>query len=416
MRFIRFGIAMLMVLGLSACDWPMFHHDAMHTGFNLDAAPNKGALSVRFTAPARNVVFSSAAIADGVVYVGSDRFYAFDANGSTNCSGTPATCAPLWTGSVPSGAGFETSPAVVNGIAYIAGEDAVLYAFDAAGVTNCSGTPKTCSPLWGAPMASFVRSSPVVANGVVYIGGSRDTIEAFDASGNTNCAGAPKVCAPLWTGTAPAIIGAQDSVPAVGNGLVYVGARDGNLYAFDAAGTTNCGGSPRVCSPIWAATTTAGVEVASSPAISGDTVYVGADNLYAFDALTGARRWVAPTAGSIESSPALGNGLVYVGDSNGTMLAFDAGGVSNCSGPPKICTPIWASQASTTIFLSSPAVANGVVYIGSFHDVHAFDAINGAPLSHFTTGGFVQASPAVSNGTVYVGSGDGNLYALTQSP
>jgi len=77
-----------------------------------------------------------------------------------------------------------------------------------------------------------------------------------------------------------------------------------------------------------------------------------------------------------------------------------------------VCTPLWSAQASSNIFMSSPAVAAGVVYIGSFHEVDAFDAFSGAPLSHFLTGGFVQASPTVANGLVFVGSGDGNVYAL----
>ena len=62
---------------------------------------------------------------------------------------------------------------------------------------------------------------------------------------------------------------------------------------------------------------------------------------------------------------------------------------------------------------SSATVAYGNVYIGGDEGgVFAFDAFSGAPLSHFLTGGFVQASPTVANGLVFVGSGDGNVYAL----
>jgi outer membrane protein assembly factor BamB len=35
-----------------------------------------------------------------------------------------------------------------------------------------------------------------------------------------------------------------------------------------------------------------------------------------------------------------------------------------------------------------------------------------AKLWSFTTGGFVLSSPAVANGIVYVGSDDGNVYAI----
>jgi putative pyrroloquinoline-quinone binding quinoprotein len=63
---------------------------------------------------------------------------------------------------------------------------------------------------------------------------------------------------------------------------------------------------------------------------------------------------------------------------------------------------------------SSPAVANGIVYIGSENgNVYAFRAATGAAaLWTFSTGGAVFSSPAVANGVVYIGAGDGNLYAL----
>src|SRR5439155_27216239 len=64
---------------------------------------------------------------------------------------------------------------------------------------------------------------------------------------------------------------------------------------------------------------------------------------------------------------------------------------------------------------SSPAVANGVVYVGSGdHKVYALDATTGALLAGwpYTTGGAVLSSPVVANGVVYVGSADHKVYAL----
>jgi outer membrane protein assembly factor BamB len=63
--------------------------------------------------------------------------------------------------------------------------------------------------------------------------------------------------------------------------------------------------------------------------------------------------------------------------------------------------------------LSSPAVANGVVYVGAGDDkLHAFDAARGTKLWTATTGASVDSSPTVANGMVYVGSADGKLYAF----
>ncbi|HYC19963.1 MAG TPA: PQQ-binding-like beta-propeller repeat protein [Candidatus Bathyarchaeia archaeon] len=62
---------------------------------------------------------------------------------------------------------------------------------------------------------------------------------------------------------------------------------------------------------------------------------------------------------------------------------------------------------------SSPAVANGVVYMGSLdNNTYALNAYTGAKLWNYTTGGHVWSSPAVVNGVVYVGSNDGNVYAI----
>jgi outer membrane protein assembly factor BamB len=62
---------------------------------------------------------------------------------------------------------------------------------------------------------------------------------------------------------------------------------------------------------------------------------------------------------------------------------------------------------------SSPAVANGVVYIGSGDNkLYALNASTGALLWSYTTGGAVETRPAIANGVVYVGSDDGNVYAF----
>jgi outer membrane protein assembly factor BamB len=61
---------------------------------------------------------------------------------------------------------------------------------------------------------------------------------------------------------------------------------------------------------------------------------------------------------------------------------------------------------TTSIVVSSPAVANGVVYIPSWDDntVYALNASTGAKLWSYTTGSRVSSSPAVANGVVYFGS------------
>src|ERR1700682_4373803 len=63
--------------------------------------------------------------------------------------------------------------------------------------------------------------------------------------------------------------------------------------------------------------------------------------------------------------------------------------------------------------VSSPAVADGVVYVGSNDgNLYAIDAASGKQKWTFRTGSRVDSSPLVANGVAYFGSYDGNFYAL----
>ncbi|GAI35066.1 unnamed protein product, partial [marine sediment metagenome] len=62
---------------------------------------------------------------------------------------------------------------------------------------------------------------------------------------------------------------------------------------------------------------------------------------------------------------------------------------------------------------SSPAVANGIVYIGSRDfKLYALDAATGAKRWEYKTGSWIESSPSIVNDVVYFGSNDGKLYAL----
>jgi len=68
---------------------------------------------------------------------------------------------------------------------------------------------------------------------------------------------------------------------------------------------------------------------------------------------------------------------------------------------------LWSYATGNSVAYSSPAVLNGVVYVGSDDDyVYALDAATGAYIWSYKTGGSVDSSPAVVNGIVYVGSED----------
>jgi len=124
-------VAALLLL-MASCDWPMFRYGPDHTGSSPDTSISKAAVASLvpdWTATTGSVVRSSPAVANGVVYVGSGdgKLYAFDAAGSTNCTVTPTSCNPLWTGTA--GNAVFSSPAVANGRVYVGSDDSKLYAF-----------------------------------------------------------------------------------------------------------------------------------------------------------------------------------------------------------------------------------------------------------------------------------------------
>jgi hypothetical protein len=138
-----------------------------------------------------------------------------------------------------------------------------LQAFDAGGVSNCTGTPKACSPLWTSP-DSFPTLNPAVAGdgfafwapGVANIG----NFAAFDANGCSNT-----VCSPVWRASI-----AADPV-AIGGSVLY--ASDSlNVYAFDAGGSTECAGS--VCSPLWSTNRPSGSVDIQNAIVANGTLYV----------------------------------------------------------------------------------------------------------------------------------------------
>ncbi|WP_053084635.1 PQQ-binding-like beta-propeller repeat protein [Streptomyces viridochromogenes] len=389
----------------------------------------------RWTYETDNAVFSSPAVADGAAYVGSrdGRIYALDAT----------TGNVRWTHQT--GHSVSSSPAVADGTIYIGSHDGRIYALDAT----------TGDVRWTHQTDNVVFSSPAVADGAVYIGSTDGRIYALDATTGNVC----------WTyqtaepvGSSPAVadgvvyVGSYDgriyaldaatgqkrwrhkttgrvsSSPAVADGVVYVGSRDGRIYALDA--TT---GDVR-----WTHQT--GNVVFSSPAVADGAVYVGSRDgrIYALDAATGNVRWTRQTGGEVRSSPAVTDGVVYVGSLDGRIYALDAatGAASAALSQDAATTAMFRGNPAhtgtyTTAFIprspawkpwhftanglvySSPAVADGTVYIGSDdHQVYALDAATGNVRWTHETGGWVKSSPAVAEGTVYIGSNDHRIYAL----
>jgi hypothetical protein len=185
----------------------------------------------------------------GTLYVANaTEVVAFDATAVEGCSGSPPVCAPLWTAPVPVDGGFPVRPlAVDGGLVYanrVRSDGGVVHdivAFDAGGETGCAGVPKVCVPIWATDpvIADAGLTGATVANGVVYATSAHSTscdpettwcqmrqhVFAWDAAGSAGCTGTPVQCPPLLDRTIEfEIFFGQVRVyePVVANGTLYV--------------------------------------------------------------------------------------------------------------------------------------------------------------------------------------------------
>jgi outer membrane protein assembly factor BamB len=234
-------------------------------------------------------------------------------------------------------------------------------------------------------------------------------------------------------------------VPTVAGNTVFAMTVSG-ITAYDLAHMTN--GSPR---KLWSKALSLR-ESFVSPAVYGDTVYVGADwTLYALSVRDGKTLWSLTLpkddTGTIDASALLANGALYLFSQTGHLYAYDL----------KTRQPRWSDPVETPAFLldhasgaaidgdsayigsidynfyalsvtdgtvrwkapargkfiSTPSVANGIVYVGSNDNyVYALNAHDGSLKWKYLTGGEVESSPAVVDGVVYIASDDHYLYTL----
>ena len=121
------------------------------------------------------------------------------------------------------------------------------------------------------------------------------------------------------------------------------------------------------------------------------------------NAATGALIWKFATGGGVFSSPAVADGVVFVGSWDAKVYALNA----------TTGAQVWSYSADYWWYWSSPAVAGGIVFVGSQDGyVYALNAATGALVWSYATGDTVDSSPTVVGGVVFVGSNDGKVYAF----
>ncbi|MFO0848860.1 MAG: PQQ-binding-like beta-propeller repeat protein [Gemmataceae bacterium] len=210
---------------------------------------------------------------------------------------------------------------------------------------------------------------------------------------------------------------ATASAPTLAGGRLFVG--DGmhadapcRVYALDPGGGQK----------LWEHEV--GDHVESTPAVVGDTVFVGAgnDGLLALDAVTAAVRWRFDPDLHIDTAPWVEGGKVYVGSGPSRrfkrceVAAVDAG----------TGRPVWRTPTDLPAW-GAPRVVGGRVFAGLGNGrltepaqppetpagaVLCLDAATGAEVWRVRTPDAVFQRPTVADGRVYAGCRDGTLYCL----
>ncbi|MCC6943319.1 MAG: PQQ-binding-like beta-propeller repeat protein [Thermomicrobiales bacterium] len=182
--------------------------------------------------------------------------------------------------------------------------------------------------------------------------------------------------------------------PIVVDGSIYLGTAGGGVFALRVAEAAP------VASPEALANESAGVPMLmGSPARLGDAGAIGPAGLPEV-------AWSFETGRRMRSSPVVAGGVVYIGNSDGQMFAFDAGngGIA------------WQVDAGGSI--SSTALIAGDLVIVAAADmaqtgfVMALDRGTGDEVWRFPIGNQVLSDMLLYDGIIYLGSDDGFVYAL----
>ena len=206
------------------------------------------------------------------------------------------------------------------------------------------------------PDAPWTTSSPAVADGLLVVGTRDGSIHAVRASTGRR----------VWQFNAHAGI---LSAPAILSGRVFVSSLDGNLYAL-ALGNGSL---------LWKKEL--GGLTHSAPTVVGDSVVVAAGfpdrRLFRFEATTGRTIWETKpnVMAQFSNSSGVSDGdQVIVGAQEGHLYSFEFS-----TGALR-----WTYEADGMINVSAPVLANGRVYLlpgGESNRFHAVDATTGLAVS-----------------------------------
>jgi eukaryotic-like serine/threonine-protein kinase len=365
-----FGIGFVLLLHVAAesqnqpgtGSWPMFRGNSRLWG--VSETPLPASLKLRWTYQAKESIESSAAIVDGVAYVGSTdgTLHAVDlASGKARWE--YKTKGPV----------AESSPCVQNGTVFVGDLDGVFHAVDA----------NTGKPRWTFQSESEIKSSPNWHDNRVYFGSYDQNLYCLSAADGKL----------IWKFTTD---GPVHCTPSIDEGRIFVAGCDEVFRAVDVVN-----GKELFTLPIHA-------YMGASPAIRDGQVYVGTfgNEVIGIDLKKRALLWTYrhPVRNfPFYSSAAVTKDRVVLGGRDKILHCLN-----RLTGKE-----VWTFTTRARIE-SSPLIAGNRVYVGS-NDGHLYvlDLASGKKIWDFTAGAPLSASPAASSGLLVIGSQDGALYCFS---
>ena len=274
---------------------------------------------------------------------------------------------------------FLSSPVFANGLIYVGCGEGVFYALDAT-----TGEKK-----WEFKTGDVIHSSPAYADQTVYFGSWDSYLYALNAADG-------KLKWKFKTGIDTVYynqVGFQSS-PVVYNGVVYSGCRDAHVWAIDA-----------ITGKLKWKYYNNGSWVIATPAVHNDTLYYETSDSHKVNALSadsGKLLYSGDCKTFGISSPAVTNGILYLGTHGGSMLALET----------KTGKTIWEFRTPSSLANRDSIIAeNGEFNYPKIFTVNTYEA-NMKSVDRIYSVGSILSSPAVMNGMVYFGSADSCVYAL----
>jgi len=188
-----------------------------------------------------------------------------------------------------------------------------------------------------------------------------------------------------------------ESSPAIVDGKIYFGNRNGTTYCLDSGTGEILWATPaeQAETDIWS----------SSPAVVNGLVYIGnyySKTVYCYDASSGVEEWstyLGPGA-NIDSSPMVVDGYVYIGAHDGKLYKLKAE-----TGEKSILYQVYPLDHID----STPVIVDGKAYFcsnnGKFYCIDIDNGLKYWEYSYGQSSPWMDSSPTVVDGKVYVGMG-----------